>query len=117
MKKTLIVIGGPTAIGKTKMAIKLAKKWQSEIISSDARQFYKELNIGVGKPSQSNMSRLHNLRPGDEHRNATDARARALKMLKEQMGKDKIKKEEREAQEKIWEEEQRLKEEEEVLYF
>ena len=55
MKKTLIVIGGPTAIGKTKMAIKLAKKWQSEIISSDARQFYKELNIGVGKPSQEDL--------------------------------------------------------------
>ena len=56
MKKKLIIIGGPTAIGKTELAIKLAKKWKSEIISSDARQFYKELNIGVSKPSNKELN-------------------------------------------------------------
>jgi len=58
MKKTLIIIGGPTAIGKTKLAIKLATQFQSEIISSDARQFYKELNIGVAKPSQEELRQV-----------------------------------------------------------
>ena len=53
--KKLIVLGGPTAVGKTKFAIKLAKKIKSEIISADARQFYKELNIGVGKPNQKEL--------------------------------------------------------------
>ena len=56
MKKTLIIIGGPTAIGKTKLAIKLAQEWKSEIISADARQFYKELNIGVAKPSKKDLN-------------------------------------------------------------
>ena len=49
MKKILVIIGGPTCIGKSKISIKLAKKFNSEIISSDSRQFYKELNIGVAK--------------------------------------------------------------------
>ena len=49
MKKILVIIGGPTCIGKSEISIKLAKKFNSEIISSDSRQFYKELNIGVAK--------------------------------------------------------------------
>lgn len=51
MPKTLIVIAGPTAIGKTSLAIKLAKYYQTEIISADSRQFYKEMEIGTAKPS------------------------------------------------------------------
>jgi len=58
MNKTLIVIGGPTAIGKTRIAIKLAKEFKSEIISADARQFYKELNIGVAKPSKDELKSI-----------------------------------------------------------
>lgn len=50
-KKYLIVIAGPTAIGKTKTAIALAKHFQSEIIAADSRQFYKEMNIGTAVPS------------------------------------------------------------------
>lgn len=49
--RTLIVIGGPTASGKTKMAIELANKLNCEIISADSRQVYKELTIGTAKPS------------------------------------------------------------------
>jgi len=48
---SLIVITGPTAVGKTHLAIQLAKNYSTEIISCDSRQFYKELNIGVAKPS------------------------------------------------------------------
>ena len=51
MKNKLIVITGPTAIGKTTKAIQLAQSLDSEIFSADSRQFYKELKIGVAAPS------------------------------------------------------------------
>jgi len=47
--KKLIVILGPTASGKSELAVKLAKKFNGEIVSADARQVYKELNIGTAK--------------------------------------------------------------------
>ena len=50
-KKTLIYITGATGIGKTKVSILLANKLNSEIISSDSRQFYKEMTIGTSVPS------------------------------------------------------------------
>ncbi|MDP2387017.1 MAG: tRNA (adenosine(37)-N6)-dimethylallyltransferase MiaA [Bacteroidota bacterium] len=53
--KTLIIIAGPTAIGKTALSIELAKKLNTEIISADSRQFYKELTIGTAKPSMLEM--------------------------------------------------------------
>ncbi len=49
--KNLIVIVGPTAVGKTGLAIKLAEFYKTEIISADSRQIYKELEIGTAKPS------------------------------------------------------------------
>ena len=55
MNKFLITIVGPTAIGKTSLAIKLAKYYGTEIISADSRQFYKELNIGTAKPSGEDL--------------------------------------------------------------
>jgi tRNA dimethylallyltransferase len=51
MPKTAIIIAGPTASGKTAVAIELAKKLKTEIISADSRQCYKELDIGVARPS------------------------------------------------------------------
>jgi len=54
--KLLIVIAGPTAIGKTTCAIQIAQKLQTEILSCDSRQLYKELNIGVAKPSQAELA-------------------------------------------------------------
>lgn len=53
--KYLIVIGGPTAVGKTEIAIHLAKTFNTEIISADSRQIYKELNIGVAKPNEEQL--------------------------------------------------------------
>jgi tRNA dimethylallyltransferase len=50
-KKTLIAITGPTAVGKTAVAIKLAQYFKTEIISADSRQIFKELKIGTAKPS------------------------------------------------------------------
>lgn len=49
--KTLLVIVGPTAVGKTDLCIQLAQELKTEIISADSRQFYKELSIGTAKPS------------------------------------------------------------------
>lgn len=54
-KKTLVVITGPTAVGKTALSVRLARQWQTEIISADARQFYKELSIGTASPSPAEM--------------------------------------------------------------
>jgi tRNA dimethylallyltransferase len=47
----VIVVQGPTASGKTELAISLAQKYNTEIISADSRQFYKEMSIGTAKPS------------------------------------------------------------------
>lgn len=49
MNKKIIVVTGPTASGKTRLAVKLAEKFNGEIISADSRQVYRELNIGSGK--------------------------------------------------------------------
>lgn len=53
--KKVIVIGGPTASGKTALSIELAKKINGEIVSSDSMQIYKEMNIGTAKPDKKEM--------------------------------------------------------------
>lgn len=55
-KKTLVVVVGPTAIGKTDLAIILARHFNTEIISADSRQFYKEMSVGTAKPSKEERS-------------------------------------------------------------
>ena len=55
-QKTLIVVVGPTAIGKTALAIQLAQFYQTEIISADSRQFFKEMHIGTAKPSAEELA-------------------------------------------------------------
>lgn len=54
-KNTLIVIVGPTGIGKTNLGIYLAQKLDTEIISADSRQFYKELKIGTAVPTDDEL--------------------------------------------------------------
>jgi tRNA dimethylallyltransferase len=56
--KTLIVIAGPTAVGKTKVSIEVAKKLNCEIISADSRQFFKEISIGTAKPTLSELAEV-----------------------------------------------------------
>ena len=56
--KTVIIIAGPTAVGKTSVAIELAKRFKTEIISADSRQCYKELNIGVARPSEEELAQV-----------------------------------------------------------
>ncbi|WP_454881729.1 tRNA (adenosine(37)-N6)-dimethylallyltransferase MiaA [Sphingobacterium detergens] len=55
-KKTLIAIVGPTAVGKTAMAISLAQYFKTEIISADSRQFYREMTIGTAKPDLEELA-------------------------------------------------------------
>lgn len=56
--KFLVVVAGPTAIGKTRLAIELAKYFKTEIISADSRQFYREMNIGTAKPSEQELNEV-----------------------------------------------------------
>jgi tRNA dimethylallyltransferase len=56
LDKTLIVIVGPTAIGKTALAITIANYLNTEIISADSRQFFKEMEIGTAKPSKEELN-------------------------------------------------------------
>ncbi len=55
MKPTVYVIGGPTASGKSKLAVELAKKINGEIISADSMQIYKDMNIGTAKITNQEM--------------------------------------------------------------
>ena len=55
MKPEVYVIGGPTASGKSKLAVELAKKINGEIISADSMQIYKEMNIGTAKITKEEM--------------------------------------------------------------
>ena len=57
-KKYLITVLGPTAIGKTELAIRLAEHFNSEILSSDSRQFYKEMKIGTAVPTSFELNRV-----------------------------------------------------------
>ena len=54
MEKVIVVIG-PTSVGKTKMGVALAKKFNGEVISGDSMQIYKEMDIGTAKPTREEM--------------------------------------------------------------
>ncbi len=57
-KKTCIIICGPTAVGKTDIAITVAEHFNTKIISADSRQCYRELNIGVARPSETALQAI-----------------------------------------------------------
>lgn len=58
-KNKIIVILGPTATGKSDLAVKLARKYRGEVISADSRQVYKGLDIGTGKITKEEMQGIH----------------------------------------------------------
>ena len=58
MKPTLVVITGPTAVGKTNLCVELAQHFNTEIINADSRQFFKELSIGTAKPTNEEMKNV-----------------------------------------------------------
>lgn len=82
----LVVITGPTAVGKTNLCIELAQHFNCEIISADSRQFFKELRIGTAKPSEEEMQGIvhhfidsHSIK---KDYNVTDFEQDTLKLLK-----------------------------------
>ena len=58
VKGKVFIVQGPTASGKTTLAIQLAKKFQTEIISADSRQFYQEMSIGTAKPTPEELAQV-----------------------------------------------------------
>ena len=86
MDKHLITIIGPTAIGKTNLAIRIANYFKTEIVSADSRQFYKEMNIGTAKPSNSELNsikhHLINNKSVNDNYNISDYEKDALKSIK-----------------------------------
>ncbi len=55
-QKKLVVILGPTGVGKTALAVRLAQHYHTEIISADSRQFFRELKIGVARPDETELA-------------------------------------------------------------
>ncbi|WP_417356997.1 tRNA (adenosine(37)-N6)-dimethylallyltransferase MiaA [Flavobacterium sp.] len=86
-KKYLITVIGPTAIGKTAMAIELAKHFNCEILSADSRQFFREMNIGTAVPSEEELAEaphhfIQNISVFDEY-NVGDFERDAINKLDE----------------------------------
>ncbi|MFZ4863588.1 tRNA (adenosine(37)-N6)-dimethylallyltransferase MiaA [Sphingobacterium sp. Mn56C] len=86
-EKTLIVVVGPTAVGKTAAAIEIAKRYNTEIISADSRQFYREMTIGTAKPDAAELAAVPhhfiNSHRIDEEYSAGDFERDALAKLQE----------------------------------
>jgi tRNA dimethylallyltransferase len=84
-KKTLVVIVGPTAVGKTSLSIKLAKHFKTEIISADSRQVYREMEKGTAKPSLEELTEVThhfiNSHSITDNFNAAEFEKEALKLL------------------------------------
>ena len=84
-EKTLVVIAGPTAVGKTELSIVLAEKLGTQILSADARQFYREMSVGTAKPSHEELARVkHHLighRSIFDHYNVSQFEQDALSIL------------------------------------
>ena len=57
-RRTLIAIVGPTAVGKTGLAIELALRIGGEVVSADSRQIYKGMDIGTAKPTRDELNRI-----------------------------------------------------------
>ncbi len=91
MQPTLIVITGPTAVGKTKLAIDLALQLKAEIISTDSRQFFKEMSIGTAKPNEEELKTVPhhfiNTCSVSDYYSAGDFERDALKKIEELFSK------------------------------
>lgn len=85
--KTVYIIAGPTAVGKTGLAIQLAKSLDTSIISADSRQCYKEMSIGTAKPAASELAEVKHYFidefPVTEPLTAADYETLALRYLAE----------------------------------
>ncbi len=88
MSKELIVIAGPTAIGKTAISVEIAETTGTEIISSDSRQIYREMSVGTAVPSpeflrKSQTSLHHGPKVSIENYNASMYENEVLDLLRQ----------------------------------
>ena len=94
MQKTCIILAGPTAVGKTALAIQLAEYFSTEIISADSRQCYREISIGVAKPSADELEKVKhhfiNTHSIHDELSAADFEQYALRSLKTIFSKNDI---------------------------
>ncbi len=92
--KKVIVICGPTASGKTKLSIELAKKMNGEIVSCDSMQIYQEMDIGTAKPTQEERQSIQHYLLDfvslEERYSVADYKKDAKMAMKEILGKGKI---------------------------
>lgn len=90
-QNTLVVLLGPTAVGKTELSISLAKLLSCDVISADSRQIYKDITIGTAKPSVESMQgvthRFIDVLPLEQYYSAAQYEQDALRMIDVQFGK------------------------------
>lgn len=93
-KPKLIVVLGPTASGKSELAVKLAKEFNGEIISADSRQVYKEMNIGTGKITKNEMQSIPHycldIASPKKQITVAEHRKKALELIDKIYKKDKV---------------------------
>lgn len=86
MKKLLVLLG-PTGVGKTELSVSLAEYWGCPIISADSRQLYKGLSIGTAAPTETQLSRVPHYMVGtldiEEYYSASEFESDSLKMISE----------------------------------
>lgn len=94
LRQKLIVILGPTASGKSEWALRLAQKFNGEIVSADSRQIYREMNIGTAKPSKKQIKAIPHHLIGivypNEKFNAAIFKKLALEAIKDIQDRDKL---------------------------
>ncbi len=95
MKKPLVVVVvGPTASGKTSLAIDIAKKYNGEIISADSMQIYKKMNIATAKPTEDELSQVKHhmisIIDADEEFSVAMYKAKAVEIIKEILDRGKL---------------------------
>ncbi len=92
--KYLIVIAGPTAVGKTDVAIQLALHFKTEIISADSRQFYREMSVGTAKPDTQQLGKVKHHFIGQlsihDYYNVSKFENEVLELLKELFEKHNV---------------------------
>lgn len=90
----LVVILGPTAVGKTELSIRLAERFDGEVVSSDSRQFYRGMDIGTAKPTPAELARVaHHLIDAydpDQPRSLADFQSEARRIIQDIHQRDKL---------------------------
>ncbi len=94
MKQKILVLGGPTAVGKTELSIKLAEKLNGEIISADSMQIYKNMDIGSAKVTKEEMRDINHhmidIVSPEEEFSVADFKNIGKKAIKEIIAKEKL---------------------------